>query len=161
MWKPCMLGLGHVFVSQTYLIRRSLIYVYCMGFLYWTVLTLLLPWKWYMEYNCYMWRYILPAVFYESPLNKFLRQARQQCGGKYYIHIADVISKAFASTNQIWCCWQSRKRPSLWLQLPHSWCSWLRTCAWSNYQLRTNIVGILWYIETHSGSCCWLFDAQV
>ena len=41
-----------------------------------------------------MCRYVLPAVFSQDPLEKFFGQARQRCGGNFYIDMADVISAA-------------------------------------------------------------------
>lgn len=39
-------------------------------------------------------RYVLPAVFSQDPLEKFFGQARQRFGGNFYIDISDVTSAA-------------------------------------------------------------------
>jgi len=39
-------------------------------------------------------RYVLPAVFSQDPLEKFFGQARQRFGGNFYIDIGDVIAAA-------------------------------------------------------------------
>ena len=41
--------------------------------------------------NC-DFQYILPAIFSQDPLEKFFGQARQRCGGNFYIDIVDVMS---------------------------------------------------------------------
>ena len=37
-------------------------------------------------------QYLLPAIFSQDPLEKFFGQARQRCGGNFYIDIKDVIA---------------------------------------------------------------------
>lgn len=37
---------------------------------------------------------MLPATFSQDPLEKFFGQARQRCGGNFYIDVADVLSSA-------------------------------------------------------------------
>lgn len=37
-------------------------------------------------------QYILPAVFSQDPEDKFFGQARQRCGGNFYIDITDVVA---------------------------------------------------------------------
>jgi len=39
-------------------------------------------------------RYVLPAIFSQDPLEKFFGQARQQFGGNFYIDIVDVLAAA-------------------------------------------------------------------
>lgn len=39
-------------------------------------------------------RYVLPAVFSQDPLEKFFGQARQRFGGNFYIDIGDVVAAA-------------------------------------------------------------------
>jgi len=39
-------------------------------------------------------RYVLPAVFSQDPLEKFFGQARQRFGGNFYIDIGDVLAAA-------------------------------------------------------------------
>ncbi|ESO02840.1 hypothetical protein HELRODRAFT_174269 [Helobdella robusta] len=39
-------------------------------------------------------RYVIPAVFSQDPLEKFFGQARQRFGGNFYIDISDVIAAA-------------------------------------------------------------------
>ena len=40
----------------------------------------------------YSFEYILSAIFSQDPLEKFFGQARQRCGGNFYIDIADVLA---------------------------------------------------------------------
>jgi hypothetical protein len=42
----------------------------------------------------YIFRYVLPATFSQDPLEKFFGQARQRCGGNFYIDIGDVLATA-------------------------------------------------------------------
>ena len=44
----------------------------------------------------YDFRYVLPAVFSQNPLEKFFWQARQRVGGNFYIDVNDVLSAAKA-----------------------------------------------------------------
>ena len=41
-----------------------------------------------------VFRYVLSAVFSQDPLEKFFGQARQRCGGNFYIDIGDVLAAA-------------------------------------------------------------------
>ena len=42
----------------------------------------------------YSFSYILSAIFSQDPLEKFFGQARQRCGGNFYIDIVDVLAVA-------------------------------------------------------------------
>jgi len=39
-------------------------------------------------------RYVLPAIFSQDPLEKFFGQARQRFGGNFYIDIGDFLAAA-------------------------------------------------------------------
>ena len=39
----------------------------------------------------YSFSYILSAIFFLDPLEKLFGQARQRCGGNFYIDIADIL----------------------------------------------------------------------
>jgi len=41
-----------------------------------------------------MCRYVFPALFSQDLLEKFFGQARQRCGGNFYIDVSDVICAA-------------------------------------------------------------------
>ena len=40
----------------------------------------------------YSFEYILSSIFSQDPLEKFFGQARQRCGGNFYIDIVDVLA---------------------------------------------------------------------
>ena len=46
----------------------------------------------YLFENYPKFQYILPAIFSQDPLEKFFGQARQRCGGNFYIDIVDVLA---------------------------------------------------------------------
>ena len=50
-------------------------------------------------------QYLLPAIFSQDPLEKFFGQARQRCGGNFYIDIKDVIAAGkFQQMHQLINC---------------------------------------------------------
>ena len=43
-------------------------------------------------FECHKFDYVLSAIFSQDPLEKFFGQARQRCGGNFYIDILDVLA---------------------------------------------------------------------